>query len=425
MNGIKIRTKIILLFTGAAVLCLGFAVTALLLVASLNSANADEAARATGTLTVGICVFAVLLPAGFTAAGLILSGTISKPLKFFAKAVSGIAETGNIFLEDEAYRQSKILNARKDEIGEISRCVGDMLAMFREKIKSLNAVAGGDLTANIANRSPKDTVGAAMVSMVGSLNGMFSDIRSASESVTEGSFKVDDAARSLADGAARQADSVHALSLTVSGVAEQTAQNAEMAAHSASLSGTVKTLAEKGERQMAEMINAVALINKSGDAISTIIKVIDDIAFQTNLLALNAGVEAARAGQHGKGFAVVASEIRALAAKSQSAASDTGELITDCVEKARLGSKIAREAVDSFRKIVENITESAELAEKIAGLSDSQASVIAEINGAIDQINETVRLSSQTARESARDSREVSRQSALLRESIGKFKIRT
>lgn len=38
---------------------------------------------------------------------------------------------------------------------------------------------------------------------------------------------------------------------------------------------------------------------------STIIGIIDEIAFQTNLLALNAGVDAARAGAAGKAFAVI------------------------------------------------------------------------------------------------------------------------
>ncbi|MDR0223411.1 MAG: methyl-accepting chemotaxis protein [Oscillospiraceae bacterium] len=423
MNKMRIKTKIMLLFATAAVMCAGGAITALSLVSSAKNADAEKSVFALNALFAELCAFAVSLPIILIIFGLILSGNISKPLKFLADAISGIAETGNIFLDDYAYRQSKVLNARKDEIGEISRSVGDMLAMFREKIKSLNAVAGGDLTVDITVRSKDDTVGKAMISMVGSLNGMFSDIRFASESVAEGSFRMDAEARALAGGAAEQADSVRALSVTVADVAGQTSQNAEMAARSAALSRSIKTLAEKGEEQMAEMTSAVNRINKSGDAISKVIKIIDDIAFRTNILALNAGVEAARAGQHGKGFAVVASEIRSLAAKSQSAASDTGELISDSVEKARLGSKIAVETALSFRKIVESITESADLADKIADLSDRQASIIADVNGSIDKINESVRKNSQTADESARDSREVSRQSAILRESIGKFKI--
>jgi methyl-accepting chemotaxis protein len=121
---------------------------------------------------------------------------------------------------------------------------------------------------------------------------------------------------------------------------------------------------------------------------------------------------------------VVAEEVRSLAGKSAESAKTTGELITNTIEKARFGSEIAVETSDSFKKIIESITESADLAEKIAGLSDSQAAIISDVNGSIDRINETVRRNSHTADESARDSREVSKQSSLLQESIGRFKIK-
>jgi methyl-accepting chemotaxis protein len=108
-------------------------------------------------------------------------------------------------------------------------------------------------------------------------------------------------------------------------------------------SGT-KAIAEdaaEGERHLAEVIQALKLIQQSRDALAQDIRAlvshaqelrkmssdVESIAFQTNMLALNAAIEAAHAGAVGKGFAVVAQEVRALS----EAARGTGKRITSTV----------------------------------------------------------------------------------------------
>jgi methyl-accepting chemotaxis protein len=99
--------------------------------------------------------------------------------------------------------------------------------------------------------------------------------------------------------------------------------------------------AEEGERHLAEVIQALKLIQESRDALAKDIRAlvshteelrkmssdVESIAFQTNMLALNAAIEAAHAGAAGKGFAVVAHEVRALS----EAARSTGKRITNTV----------------------------------------------------------------------------------------------
>jgi methyl-accepting chemotaxis protein len=95
--------------------------------------------------------------------------------------------------------------------------------------------------------------------------------------------------------------------------------------------GDLESRTKRGAEASGDVVrSAVAAMDKieqSSTEITSIIGVIDDIAFQTNLLALNAGVEAARAGEAGKGFAVVAQEVRELAQRSAKAAKEIKDLI--------------------------------------------------------------------------------------------------
>ncbi len=99
--------------------------------------------------------------------------------------------------------------------------------------------------------------------------------------------------------------------------------------------------AAEGERHLAEVIEALKLIQQSRNALAQDIRAlvshadelrkmssdVESIAFQTNMLALNAAIEAAHAGAAGKGFGVVAHEVRALS----EAARNTGKRITNTV----------------------------------------------------------------------------------------------
>ena len=386
-------------------------------------ASLEATALARTRLTMIIVILAVALIAAIFFA-FYISGLIGKPLVATAQFFKQAATTGEIVCAPEINEMFNRFKNNKDEIGQmITDCDNFMDSIIRVS-DELAVIAGGDLTLDVATLSEKDTIGVSLKKVVTNLNGMFGEINSSTAQVSSASKQIADGAQALAQGSTEQAAVIEELSSSISEISQKTRSNADLAGRAASLAGTIKESAEKGSRQMEEMMEAVKEINVAGQSISKVIKVIDDIAFQTNILALNAAVEAARAGQHGKGFAVVAEEVRNLAAKSAEAAKDTGALISNSIEKAQLGSKIAEETSASLAGIVAGINESSQIVEEIARSSNEQTSGITQINIGIDQVAHVIQQNSATAEQSAASSQQMSGQSALLEDLLAQFKLK-
>ena len=390
---------------------------------TLHDLADKNTANATRILQASIGLFAAVALCSISIA-LYMSAFISKPLVPLSAFMTQAGLTGDIAQKPaDAEIIGKYAQAG-DEIGQALSGSASFTKHVSHIAGALLSVAKGDLTVEVNLLSEEDVMGKSLQSVIDNLNAMFREVSTSADQVSTGAKQVADGAQSLAQGSTEQAASIQELSSTIAEIAHKTKSNAETAGMAAKLSNTIKENAEKGNRQMGEMIAAVKDINEASQSISKIIKTIDDIAFQTNILALNAAVEAARAGQHGKGFAVVAEEVRNLASKSAEAARDTGEMIQNTMEKAGLGSRIAGETALSLTEIVAGINESSRLIDEIARASEEQTSGIAQVNIGIDQVAQVVQQNSATAEESAASSEEMSGQANMLQELIARFKVR-
>lgn len=311
----------------------------------------------------------------------------------------------------------------KDEITELGSVLVGMAKSLQGRSELAEAIARGDLTQEVNIFSQKDQLGNALKTMLDGLREMVGGIQIAGEQIASGSGQVADASQELSQGATESAASLEEVTASMNQMAGQVRTSAENACTANQLSSESQQAAETGDQQMAEMVSAMEEINQSGQNISKIIKVIDEIAFQTNLLALNAAVEAARAGQHGKGFAVVAEEVRNLAARSAKAAEETAELIESSVVLTDRGAQMAQQTADGLKGIMEGTTKVSDLLEEIAAASNEQAQGISQVTTGLSQIDQVTQQNTASAEESAAASEELSGQAVQMLGMMKKFKL--
>ena len=132
---------------------------------------------------------------------------------------------------------------------------------------------------------------------------------------------------------------------------------------------------------------AIDIINQQIITINDSIDMIEQISFQTNILSLNAAVEAATAGEAGRGFAVVAAEVRNLASRSAETSKKIKELVSIAILKANDGKQIAKEMIDGYNKVDENISKTIELISQVNLSSNEQQRGIEQINDAINLLD--------------------------------------
>lgn len=215
------------------------------------------------------------------------------------------------------------------------------------------------------------------------MDAILSVLFSQSASLTEFASSLSTAADHLSKSANEvEGNSQNALQSVdeVAGAATQletsTADISDKVERAASLTSGVSASAENAK-------SSVDGLEEATGQISSVVKLVRDIAAQTKLLALNATIESARAGTAGKGFAVVAEEVKSLAAQTEDA-------ITQVSKSAEAISQATIETASGIQTISENIAE-------VDGIAGAVSAATAQQRSATKEIASSIRLASDSS----------------------------
>ena len=261
------------------------------------------------------------------------------------------------------------------------------------------------------------------------INGSAQSLSSTATELNHTTDEIAETTRQIADGAEQQARQVAGTSSTTRELAdsiERVSESARSVLRSATevssrTSGGVADVrrAEEGIRRLEMSTEAagmqVAGFRAKANEIASIVNFISSIAHQTHLLAINAAIEAARAGEEGKGFAVVADEVSRLAdnasgfADKISSLSDEiiagSELVAGGIRERMVISKELRAVIQSTTQSLEQIQESsrdtAERAEEISALTESQLGAASRVVASLEQISGIAHLNARGTEEAS------------------------
>jgi methyl-accepting chemotaxis protein len=335
--------------------------------------KALEGSRAQ-TVLIGSSVSLVLLLVLLLLVPALVRRQLTQPLAVVTKVVSTVSRG------DLTQNVDPALCRRRDEIGELSRAMEEMLERLRTLLKNLLEGVNTIASASEALSTFADQTATGVQRASGR-----------SQTAAEAARKSGEQAASVAQvisHASSRIGSVAEATSTMSGGINQVARSSE----------TARNTVEQAAAQAQKISITMKALGEAAQAIGQVTETITAISSQTKLLALNATVEAARAGNQGKGFAVVAAEFKNLAQQTAQATHDVASRIVS----VQVSSSAAMEELEKIAAVIQNVgntvrttaqamVEQATLAREVAQMLGQASTGVSEANRGVARSAEAVR----------------------------------
>ncbi len=327
-------------------------------------------------------------------------------------------------MEKQAEDNRSAQDAERQRNAEADRVRAANMAQATEGLaEGLKQLSGGNL-AIILNRpfSPDfEGLRADFNSAVAQLRDTMQAVSEATGAIDNGSRELSQSASDLSRRTEQQAASLEETAAALDEITSNVANSSIRTEEARGMAVEANSSAIKSGEVVSKAVNAMQRIEQSSEQISSIIGVIDEIAFQTNLLALNAGVEAARAGEAGKGFAVVAQEVRELAQRSAQAAKEIKDLIRNSADEVRSGVSLVSATGTALSGIRDHVAAINSQLDAIATSSKEQSVGMSQVNVAVNQMDQVTQQNAAMVEEATSASASLASEAERLRALVSRF----
>ncbi|WP_426240656.1 methyl-accepting chemotaxis protein [Pararhizobium sp. DWP1-1-3] len=345
--------------------------------------------------------------------------------QFIADEFKRIGSGGRQVWIQASYNPIFDLNGSVMKVVKFATDITGRVNNSQELAAALQDLAGGNLDQHLDRQfiPALETLRLSFNDSIDKLKQAMRAVGANAQAITAGSSEIHNAAVDLSKRTEQQAASIEETAAALEEITTTVADSSRRAEEAGALVAQTKLGAERSSEVVRNAVKAMGEIENSSREISSIIGVIDEIAFQTNLLALNAGVEAARAGDAGKGFAVVAQEVRELAQRSAKAAKEIKSLITTSGDQVKTGVSLVGQAGKALEEILTQVHQINTNVAAIVEGAKEQATGLKEINQAVNTMDQGTQQNAAMVEQSTAASHALAKEADGLFGLLSQFKV--